>query len=90
MSACCSTSPRWFQRIAQAAGWALPSATLALLPKCPACLVGYLAVFGGLGISITVASYLRAALLILSIATLIFLGARLGCRLIHRTTRRTS
>ena len=68
----------------------MPTATLALLPKCPACLAAYIALFTGLGISLSVAAWLRTTLLIVSFATLLFCAARLGLHLIHRITRRTS
>jgi hypothetical protein len=58
------------------AGWLVPSATLALLPKCPACVVGYVALATGLGISITTAAYLRILLLMLCLALLVFFAGR--------------
>jgi hypothetical protein len=84
---CCASSPRWYHRAAEVAGWVLPTATLALLPKCPACVVAYIALFTGVGISITLATYLRTTLLIVSFATLTFVAARLGCHLFHLITR---
>jgi hypothetical protein len=53
---CCPTSRTWFARAAELAGWIIPSATLALLPKCPACLAAYIALFTGVGISISLAA----------------------------------
>ena len=58
------------------ASWILPSAMLALLPKCPACVVAYVALATGLGISMKTAAYLRLFLLLLCIASLAFVAAR--------------
>jgi len=58
------------------AGWVVPTATLALLPKCPACVAGYLALATGIGISLPTAAYVRATLIGVCVASLIFLTAR--------------
>ena len=66
------------------AGWIIPGAILALLPKCPICLAAYVAVWTGIGLSFPVATYLRAVLVILCVGLILFLAARNTRRLIHK------
>jgi hypothetical protein len=58
------------------AGWMAPSITLALLPKCPVCVAAYVALATGIGISLPTATCLRAALVVLCVASLVFMTAR--------------
>jgi len=55
--------------------WAVPGVTLALIPKCPLCFAAYIAIWTGIGLSCTAASYIRVALIILCIASLTYLAA---------------
>jgi len=64
------------------AGWVVPSAILALLPKCPVCVAMYVALFSGVGISLTSAAFLRTSLLIVCAAALFSLA-------LHRIYRLT-
>ncbi len=64
------------RRVGELAGWIVPSATLALLPKCPMCVAAYVALATGIGISLPAATYLRAMLVVLCVASLVFIAAR--------------
>lgn len=75
---------RW-RRVGELAGWIVPSATLALLPKCPVCVAAYVALATGMGISLPTATYLRASLVVLCMGSLAFIAAR---RLRSRFARR--
>src|SRR5436190_5342111 len=78
MSACCDAAgdrktPAWLRRIREVLSWMLPSAILVLVPKCPACLAAHVALLTGLGLSLSTATYLRWALLLLCVASLLFM-----------------
>ena len=78
MSACCDAAkdrkmPTWERSVREIFAWVLPSATLILVPKCPACLAAYLTLWTGLGLSLSTATYLRWVLLFLCVASLLFL-----------------
>ena len=60
--------------------WIGPSALLVLLPKCPMCLAGYLAL-AGIGVSVPVAAGLRVGLLAAASATVGLMVGRLASHL---------
>jgi hypothetical protein len=61
-----------------------------LVPKCPLCIAAYLAIGGGLGMSLTTATHLRTALVWLCWSVLGLLAVRLMMRFVRgtRTSRR--
>ena len=77
---------RW-RRGAEIAEWIIHSATLVLLPKCPACVALYVALFSGVGLSLANASLLRTSLLILCVAALFYLTLKRLCRLAAQKKR---
>lgn len=79
----------WLRRGGEIAGWGVPTVTLALLPKCPACVAGYVALATGLGISLPVAACLRCTLVALCVASLGFVGLKRLRGLLHRARRQS-
>ena len=69
---CCNLA----RRGGEVAGWVVPGMTLALLPKCPACVAAYVALLTGVGISFSAASYLRIGVVVLCLSLLALLTAR--------------
>lgn len=81
MTACCDAAgdrkaPKWMRRVRETFAWTLPSGLLVFAPKCPACLAAYVAIWTGLGLSLSAATYLHWSLLLLCVASLIFLIVR--------------
>jgi len=64
------------ERFLSVVGWVVPSAILALIPKCPVCLAAYVATWSGIGLSVSAATNLRAWFLIFSAGLLAILAAR--------------
>jgi hypothetical protein len=77
------------RRGGEIAGWIVPSVTLALLPKCPACVAAYVALATGIGISLPTATYLRAMLVVLCGASFIFIFLYSAWRTFKIDDRRT-
>ena len=72
------------RRSLDASGSLLSAAVLILLPKCPACLAAYLAAGAGIGVTLTTASHLRTALVILCSACLSWVAGRSAVRRLAR------
>src|SRR5258708_34396586 len=68
--------PTLVRRLFENAGWMVPGAILALLPKCPVCVATYAAIGTGIGFSLSATTYLRTLLVIMCLASLLYLAAR--------------
>ena len=58
----------WPRRIATLIKWAVPFISLALVPKCPACVAAYVLCFNGIGVSLPTAGALQWFLMAISVA----------------------
>lgn len=73
------------RRLARGLRWLAPAAVWLVIPKCPACLAGYVALFTGVSLSFTAATALRWTLLGASVALLAWMvvravrRCRMGC-----------
>jgi len=70
----------WPARVAAFMQWALPLTTLALVPKCPGCVAGYVLLLTGMGISFTAATAMRWSLIAVSVSALAYLAFRTARR----------
>jgi len=77
MKACRCARPRSTRPKLEAGGWLASGTLLLLVPKCPACLAGYVAAFTGLGLSLPAAAGLRWGIIALLAALLGILTLRL-------------
>lgn len=78
--------PSKLRRALSTTKWIVPTAVLALLPKCPLCIAAYIAVATGCGVSIASATLLRSSLLAVSTLMLTALIAQTLIRCVR--TRR--
>ncbi|TWT30513.1 hypothetical protein KOR42_54720 [Thalassoglobus neptunius] len=72
MNECCGSSTRGIPERSKAGVREL----LAFVPKCPACLAAYVALWTVLGISISTAATVRWAMILLCAASLLFLTVK--------------
>ncbi len=56
--------------------WVAPGAAFLLIPKCPLCIIGYVAAATGIGLSFSTAQYVRSVLIAASIGGVLYIIAR--------------
>ena len=56
--------------------WVFPTALLILMPKCPLCVAAYIALFTGVGISVSTARWLQILMLVLCLGSLTYLAVK--------------
>jgi len=71
------------RRAAEIAGGVASSIALIAMPKCPACLAAYVALWTGLGLSLATARFLRSSLLIVCVASLLYVTFGILRRLVR-------
>lgn len=73
------------RRCAGAIRWIAPGALLAVMPKCPACLAGYVAIWTGIGLSVPAAGRFRTLAIALCVISLSYLAVTRVRRLMAST-----
>jgi len=74
---CCSKGTRGRSGILSSfMGWFLPTALLLMVPKCPLCIIAYVAAVTGIGISVSSAAGIRIFLITGSMSLLAFVLVR--------------
>jgi hypothetical protein len=56
--------------------WLFPTTILVLMPKCPLCVAAYVALFTGVGISVSTARWIQILMLVLCLISLAYLTVR--------------
>jgi hypothetical protein len=56
--------------------WLCPAAFLVLMPKCPLCVAAYVAVFTGVGVSVSTARWIQILMLVFCSTSLAYLAVR--------------
>jgi hypothetical protein len=56
--------------------WLFPATVLVLIPKCPLCVAAYIALFTGVGVSVSTARWIQILLLMFCLTSLAYLAVR--------------
>jgi hypothetical protein len=77
-----------YRRFLNFVGWIVPTAILALIPKCPACVAGYAVIGTSVGFSLSGFAQLRLAIIILCLVSLSYVGTRSVLYAVNRIASR--
>ncbi len=56
--------------------WLFPATFLVLMPKCPMCVAAYIALFTGVGVSVSTARWIQILMLVFCLSSLAYLAVR--------------
>src|ERR1700737_4633203 len=56
--------------------WLFPATLLVLMPKCPLCVAAYVALFTGVGITVSTARWIQILMLVFCLTSLAYLAVR--------------
>jgi len=56
--------------------WLFPATLLVLMPKCPLCVAAYIALFTGVGVSVSTARWIQILMLVFCLGSLAYLAVR--------------
>ena len=56
--------------------WVFPAALLVVVPKCPLCVAAYIALFTGVGVSVSTARWIQILMVVCCVGSLAYVGAR--------------
>jgi hypothetical protein len=65
-----------FRRAWRSVQWLFPTALLVLMPKCPLCVAAYVALFTGVGVTVSTARWIQILMLVFCLASLAYLAVR--------------
>jgi hypothetical protein len=71
-----SHPPGLFRRAWRKLQWLFPAALLVLMPKCPLCVAAYIALFTGIGVSVSTARWIQILLLAICLMSLAYFALR--------------
>ena len=70
--------PRFLRRTWQGIQWLFPTTLLILMPKCPMCVAAYIALFTGIGVSVSAAHWIQILMVALCLGSLLYLALKLA------------
>jgi hypothetical protein len=69
-------NPSFLGRVWRSVQWLFPAAMLAIVPKCPMCVAAYVALFTGVGISVSTARWIQVSMVVCGIGSLAYMARR--------------